>query len=153
MTDKLIELAERCEAATGPDRELDALIDVSCRVGLPTMPEWVWRNFPNNWRARPDNRVEVFNKDGLGGIHWEPQKFTASLDVVLTLVPEGWFWRAGRTSAFQAWAGVNRTHPDHCDKNDEFFARREYWEPMWTPVLALASAALRARAALSAERE
>jgi hypothetical protein len=34
MTDKLIELAKDCEAATGPDREIDTLIGYA--VDLPT---------------------------------------------------------------------------------------------------------------------
>jgi len=88
----------------------------------------------------------VFPDLKVGGV----PAYTASLDAALMLVPDGWYWRAGRTSAFQAWAGVNRYHPDHCDKNDEFFAKREYWEPSWTPVLALVSCALRARATLLA---
>jgi hypothetical protein len=59
MTDKLIELAKACEAATGPDREIDTLIGYA--VDLPTedaqlprytasldaaltlVPPWSWR--------------------------------------------------------------------------------------------------------------
>jgi hypothetical protein len=133
MNEKLIELAERCEKATGPSVEING--DIWKELHPNQVKGWCAPNgVPIDGYAR---RVAPL--------------YTASLDAALTLVPEGWFWRAGRTSVFQAWAGVNRTHPDHCDKNDEFFARREYWEPTWTPVLALCSAALRARAAMNAE--
>lgn len=59
----LLELAERVEAATGPDRELDR--DIASAVHLKQLtyssPEWI--------------------KD---------PEFTASIDAAMTLVPEGW---------------------------------------------------------------
>lgn len=81
------ELAKRCEQANGPDRELDALIDVKLRIGKPNHPEWVSKNFPKNWRIRSDHRVEVFHNDGKGGVHWEPQRFTESIDAAMALFP------------------------------------------------------------------
>ena len=116
---KLDELAKHCEEATGPDRSIDGLI--AHAIGC-TMPD-----DPAGW----------------------PPRYTASIDAALTLVPDGWYWRCGKTTSFQAWAVVNRTHPDHCEPNkDEFFANRDHWKPIWTPVLALCAAALRARAVL-----
>jgi len=53
-------LIERLEAATGPDRELDAAI---WRATVPEAKHW------------PDNAA---------------MPFTASIDAALTLVPEGW---------------------------------------------------------------
>jgi hypothetical protein len=60
----LEKLAERCEKATGPDRELDAQIG------------------------------RYFSADFLGYVPDDPQygcaEFTRSLDAAMTLVPEGW---------------------------------------------------------------
>lgn len=62
----LLELAARCEAATGPDRELDLAIAEALR--LPRQ-----RNGSVNISA----------------------PFTASLDAAVTLVLEGWDWSVG----------------------------------------------------------
>lgn len=61
----------------------------------------------------------------------------------LTLVPEGWYWRAGKTTLFAGWAFVHATHPDHGEPG-----RNEFWhksERDTTPALALVIAALKAR--------
>jgi len=57
----LIELAERCEAAVGPDRAIDLAISSALNTGRSTDP----RN-PG------------------------PRHYTSSLDAAMTLVPEGW---------------------------------------------------------------
>lgn len=67
----LLDLAARCEAATGPDRELDRAIELAI--------------FPD--RTDPCPTVELL-------------AYTASLDAAMTLVPEGGddtliFWRSG----------------------------------------------------------
>jgi hypothetical protein len=69
----LLELAERCEKATGPDRELDlAIARASYGHGFPIFGERV--NYdPALWLER------------YGPI-------TASLDAAMTLVPEGMVW-------------------------------------------------------------
>lgn len=77
MTDKekLIELAARCEAAEGPDRELDKAISRAVNGGrLPTEPV-------------------AFSGRGVVSVVATiiPPNFTASLDAAMTLVPEGWF--------------------------------------------------------------
>lgn len=59
---RLVELAERIEKATGPDRELDREI-ANGVIGWPMF-------------AIPVNPI------------W---RYTASLDAAMTLVPEGWF--------------------------------------------------------------
>lgn len=63
----LLALAERCEAATGPDRELDRLLIPPELHGTPA-PYWSVNDCGD---AVPAN-------------------FTASIDAALTLVPEGW---------------------------------------------------------------
>ena len=67
----LLELAERCEAATGPDRSLDTLIENALGIA----------------------KFERVPRSGFGGAEYErvtPKPYTASLDAALTLVPVGW---------------------------------------------------------------
>ena len=65
MTD-LLKLAERCEGAEGPDRELD--LEIARMMGVTVMR----RNYQ-------DTANEEYT-------HWH---YTASVDAALTLVPEG----------------------------------------------------------------
>jgi hypothetical protein len=81
MTD-LIGLAERCEKATGPDRELEQ--DICDTVHGPNY-------MPN-----------VFQQDGS-----RIPRYTASLDAAMTLVPNGMGWSVNRyASGTWARAGV-----------------------------------------------
>ena len=81
----LLALAARCEAAEGPDRELDA------RIALAR--GWV-REWNNQWwpphiiaEARRRKRSKWYCGK------YEPlPRFTASLDAALRLVPEGCEW-------------------------------------------------------------
>ncbi len=68
---KFLELAERCEKAEGPDRELDARIHYEM-MGLSTV------------YSIDDFLVSDISKN-------HPKRYTASLDAALTLVPEGWW--------------------------------------------------------------
>jgi hypothetical protein len=72
---ELLELAERCEAATGPDRELDA--EIASTLG--------WAN------VGPGNRGGRCGRSPEGTWKTVP-RYTASLDAAMTLVPEGWDW-------------------------------------------------------------
>ncbi len=75
--DKLLELALRCEAATGADREIDVEIEarkIDAKTGLadcsfPTVEKWVAAALQYGWNV---------------------PRYTASLDAAMTLVPEGW---------------------------------------------------------------
>jgi len=67
LIERLRELAERCEQATGPDRELDAAIF--------------------NWMR--DNAGLVPSRSHLA---YPFYAFTESLDAAMTLVPEGYGW-------------------------------------------------------------
>jgi hypothetical protein len=138
--DKL-ELAERIEAATGPDRELNiALLPL---VGMRFVDE-----------GHPIGQV-CYDKNN----HGVPlPNFTQSLDAALTLVPEGWRWI------------MREACPTKHNPNEKgFFARletRDFECVTWgkgdtwltntvagnevfvwaaTPALALCAAALRAR--------
>lgn len=78
MTDKakLLELAERCEAATGPDRELDDDIVAALHRSI---------NFNNLTARKWAEQFWVRDDDD----DMEPIRFTASLDAAMTLIPEG----------------------------------------------------------------
>jgi len=124
--DTLLALAERCEAATGPDRKLDALM--APLQGLEVVDE-----------GHPIGRMCY---DDMGAAHLLP-RYTASLDAAMSLIGEDAFWRLGNdgdgpdVAAFKATvtSGDGPTLAFH----DAVTA---------TPPLALCAAALRARAAL-----
>lgn len=86
---KLIELAERCEAATGPDRELDAAIAL--------LHGWTVHK-GDNWIG-PHGQISV-------------PEFTGSLDAALTLVPERWSCSVAiDETGRHAQAVLGRSHP------------------------------------------
>lgn len=125
MTD-LEQLAERCEKASGPDRELD--IEIAIASGLyvkekrgSDRKEWFYPTDGKGWRHSPYSL----------GFERLPS-FTASLDAAMTLVPEGYDWAVFRTNGgltVHAW----------CGSREDVFSS--------TPALALCAAALRAIAA------
>lgn len=126
----LIELAERCEAATGPDRELDA--EIRAVFGH----HW---DYAADWGSRENCRPVA-------------RAYTGSLDAALMLVPEGWFVygmgegvtpiiRRGDThKRMDFWAEVQREQGGFLRK-----ARAQ------TLSLALTAAALRATASMEVE--
>ncbi len=105
----LLALAERCERACGPDRDLDAQISLAVGGYSETKSRY------------------------------QPEPFTASLDAVMSLVPERCIFGCGSKDAtYRSWAWVG---PDEPPNGSEEIAAGA------TPALALAAAALRARAA------
>jgi hypothetical protein len=90
--DELLQLAERVERASGPDRELDC----SIAVGVGAV----------------DARTKPSGLQGFGYVdrnQWACSNvppYTASLDAAMSLVPEGRFWRIDRDSAGH-WARVS----------------------------------------------
>ena len=130
-------LVEKIERAGGPDRELDALIHFS------TNERWVGRltSWPPTMIRKPDMEPGLYmciEGDGYCFGDNVPA-YTESLNAAVTLVPEGWYWRAGHGVLWPGWAHLNHKHPDHCDRADEQSSHAE------TPELALCAAALRAR--------
>jgi hypothetical protein len=118
------DLAERCEAATGPDRELS------------------W----DIWEAIGEPVIDDYSLNG------SAPAYTASLDAAMTLVPEGYYWtlslgcKAGRDSEFGPyWAELYSMadYRSHIDVEEI---------PGTTPALALCAAALKARTALKQAR-
>jgi hypothetical protein len=135
----LVKLAERCEAAVGPDRELDADICIAA-LGWSEIPseEGDWRSLKG-----PSGRINVTRNGSNGGFAGDKlPKFTASLDAAMTLVPEGW-----------AIQSVRSADGMHGGANLYFFADSSSNEPTSraagngkTPALALCAAALRSHA-------
>ena len=117
MDDELMRLAERCEAAMGPDRELDALIQMAVRKREPLLQA---------------DRLPM-----------KPRHFTASLDAAMTLVPEGWTaWELrSRRRLTRFTAEISRL----CDDIDDADGELIECGNAATPALALCAAALRAR--------
>lgn len=130
MAAALIALAKRCEAAAGPDRELDA--DIALTQGWAQLRG-------DNW-CGPTGGICV-------------PAYTASLDAAKTLVPEDALWKAQHTinigddetfecpkgeppKDFKAGVGIGNV-PMHWEHGRSFCSA----------ALALCAAALRARAA------
>jgi hypothetical protein len=116
---QLLDLAERCEKATGPDRELDLEIAIA-----------VWGR-PGVLVMRHDPETNT-NREYT---HWD---FTASIDAAMTLVPEGWFFSGldQCSPSVQVWTEGNKAR--YSPQLDGLHAA--------TPALALCAASLRARA-------
>jgi hypothetical protein len=118
-TATLLALAERCEQAAEPDRELDAEIAVALFGG-----EIIWKTA--NWTMDQYPTRRFKNSDYIGGYQSSGiLTYTESIDAAVTLVPEGCGWMVMKNVA-----KVGR------------------WPKRGaTPALALCAAALRARAA------
>lgn len=85
----LSSLIARLEAATGPDRELDAEIAVATFVTVSTDEDLVYAVLPHKHDACTPGCFWEKSRSGLS-LRKAPA-YTASLDSALTLVPEGWF--------------------------------------------------------------
>jgi hypothetical protein len=128
-TDNLLALAERCEVASGPDRELDG------RIWLATDPE-AWAKecsfIGNAYAGHVHTKVEKHEHEVRMGARLAPP-FTSSFPSALSLVPE---WCAWHLRALNV------------EGEREYSARIDYaqWQVAATPELAICSVALRARA-------
>jgi hypothetical protein len=136
MSDRatLLALAERCEQAAGPDRELDVAIAFAC--GIVTSRDG------DCFYGHKDHSVVVLDRDYYDHDGNAPalMPFSASLDAAVTLVPEGWGWAVSTTGA-----GLPCAY-GHPPGNGLAVA----WiddTPAATPALAMCAFALRARAA------
>ena len=134
MTDPttLLALAERCEQAAGPDRELD--------VAIARALDWkpLYRDDYSKWW--PPAAVEDSRARKRSILHHPTQplpKFTASLDAAVTLVPEGWKWWIDSSPFGRCWLVA-----------DDQIIDKAQSEKCATPAVALCAAALRARAAM-----
>jgi len=123
------ELLARVEAATRSDRKIDH--DLYAKLICTT----------------PELQAHLRGVDASNSFSYP--FYTASIDDALALVERmlpGWFWRTGRMTAphwqngsyADYWCHLQRTHSDHCDREDEStgFAH--------TPATAILAALLRA---------
>lgn len=124
----MLELAERCEKATGPDCELDKAIAEA----------FGWR-----FRRPGVKGMEIaFSRDGVARKTPRP---TASIDAALTLVPEGCCVDMRRfDGGSEGFVQIRSTDATPDDADDELYVETEHCA---TLPLALCAAALRARAA------
>ena len=123
----LLALAERVEAATGADRELDAQVWLACVPGT-TRNELCYIH-----KASSRECVIDETRDANRRLIIVPY-YTASLDAAMSLVPSGYEWSVnwcGNSVANVSEIGVD--YPVHCGGAA-------------TPALALTAACLRARA-------
>jgi len=129
MSETMMELAGRCEALSGPDREVDCLIWATVIHGGY---EWTTSNI----LRVPSCGIRIGSIDpGLASRNFtcwhEPvPAYTASLDATMPLAPEGWFRLERQKDDWMALGSTGR------------------WCRGATPALALCAAALRARAAM-----
>lgn len=124
MADDLLALAERCEKAEGPDRELDTEIARYFRVTV--------------WKRNDDDTANYETT------HW---RYTESVDSAASLVPEGWRWMAGHREHPHARAYVENGAPAFVGISSRRNPDRQWYEvTAANPALALAAASLRAQA-------
>lgn len=120
------ELIKRLEAASGPDRELDA--DIATSLGKP-----VCKDDPCNW---------VIKYPGAYDYRKLP-RYTASIDAALTLVPEGLDWFVKHYASAGGKYGAVVTSPEIAARSWGDYSH----DDAATPAIALCIAALRARSA------
>lgn len=112
MQGDLSALIERVENATGPDRELDALIFRVLDLKLPD--QFLSMGIKLSWQADGSATVPVGDMQ----VRYEPPHFTSSLDAALALVEEilpGTFWHVakGRTRPDEPLFGAELVSPEH----------------------------------------
>lgn len=121
------DLIERLEKATGPDRILDALLEIAFGRSRPAWAQ-------DTGSLTVDSDWVRISPNGAG---WYPDKYTASIDTALMLVrPEDGRWEIGCGKLVQYWASLYTRH-GRCDGEVDS-----------TPAIALCIAALKARAAI-----
>lgn len=127
------ELAELCEKATGPDRELDAAIAVSVLGFYVAEPRYEGAPPAYGYVDMDGSRIEP----GHGGKQLI-RDFTASIDAAMTLIREPFFFaRLDYTNEWLCWIG---------ERGEGWTRIATTSRGAVTPALALCAAALRARA-------
>jgi hypothetical protein len=130
VNDELLRLAERVEAATGPERELDA------EIGY--IADW---SKPGHDRIRY-LRDTARNSFADIGRFTEVPDYTASLDAAMSLVPEGWtLAQLLRSDDRNHWSALMWGMDPWTDLRPNAPSARAA-----TPALALCAASLRSRA-------
>lgn len=111
--DDLTALIERVEKLNGPCRETDAIIDQL----MGRVPDGAFRPCAaidvGTWALAAQNG------------YWTSDRYTASVDAALTLLPAGWLWDAGFSKhvphVARVWPGPRPPHNGfyvgECDSN------------------------------------
>ena len=146
----LLQLAERCEKATGPDRELDGEIHAALNPDKQTVIGHEPGRFPRKAIFGPISRImeEIGGKDGADYIGAPP--YTASLDAAMTLMPENYDFGVGRITGDGSFLPCEA---DVSPSAQPYDVSMEGMAEAATPALALTAACLRARAALARSGE
>jgi hypothetical protein len=129
----LTELADRCEQAAGPDRDIDGMIGAI--VGCEFHSAEAVREYAHDdhaWGSEGPHWAGTANSLGV-------LKFTASLDAAVTLIDDDVFFHVSRFSPESGSRGEAHVYPNRRLGDD-------YEAEAATPALALCAAALRARA-------
>jgi len=124
---KLVELAGRCERASGPDRELD------CQIYAVLQG---WRYVKVMHRQKEGHFYAFRTSDGDKTVLLAPF-YTKSLDAAIMLVQEGCFW---------SMPGLVQPLWDARINHHDGLICLPLSQPCATPALALCAAALRAQA-------
>jgi hypothetical protein len=133
MTEQASELAAKCEQATGPDRELDGLIEVARDPAREIILYNEPGRFPQKAVMGPVSELVITGRD-LADYIGAPT-YTASLDAAMTLAPRG---RAALALQQGMDACLTATH----HRADDFTQRLP---------ACVSAAALRARAKIKGE--
>lgn len=140
----LLELAERCEKAAGPDRELDALIFIAREPDSFRLP--ASDDLDNE--GDPPSPGDVVCLQGFVGSVIASPRYTASIDKAATVVPKDYAFTVSfigipnHPADARVWLPAQKGHGVNADCYDAA-----------TPALALCAAALRARAAIAQPSE
>lgn len=137
-------LAERCEAAAGPDRALDRDIMLSA-VPCDRAPFRYWVPMNENTGHGAVDVERVYYGPHCAQAVLVPD-FTASLDAATTLVPEGWGWLVSQPNAKALASGLLKERTPVLGEV-QFGCDHRHTVAAATPALALCAAALRALAA------
>lgn len=137
MSEDLLRLAEMVEGLTGPDREVGCLIFQAIGAPVPFQ-------FASKLVALSFDEVEqcYFAPIGDMRVRYEPPAYTASIDVAMTLVPEG--------LSFEVRSSGTGDKGQATIWNPLKAVGQQEWRVTGckTPALALCAAALRARASI-----
>lgn len=97
-------LVDKLKSAAGPDRVLDALLDIACDRGRPAWAQ-------DTGTLTEDGDCVRLSPSGAG---WHPPRYTASLDAASSLIPDGTFWMIarGRTRPDEPLGGASVMKPD-----------------------------------------
>lgn len=138
--DELLELAERCEKATGPDRELDALIYIVREPDSLRLPK---SDDLNSEGDRPLVGDVVCLQGFVGAVTTSP-RYTDSLDKAITVVPKDYAFTVSyigipnHPADARVWLPPQKGSGVNADCYDAA-----------TPALALCAASLRAAALIA----